>query len=213
MRSQRFACWGSPVYHKVGGCSMTHILSGIGGWPPRAPDRVAPTVNKYVGRSGDHQQSSRMPSGIRALSDREVQKPFPWVPGRSHLAGIGLGGQGAAITTVDEHLSQGPKLLLQGHPGDRASITVDEHLSQGREVLECLKRLAENARRRYEMEKERIWLAENRSKYFGKWIALEGGRLLAVADSAKEVFSKVANHPTPPLVIRISEHDLPFSGW
>jgi hypothetical protein len=63
------------------------------------------------------------------------------------------------------------------------------------------------------MEKERIWLAENRSKYSGKWIALEGGRLLAVADSAKEVFSKVANHPTPPLVIRISEHDLPFSGW
>jgi len=57
------------------------------------------------------------------------------------------------------------------------------------------------------------WLVENRPRFPGQWIALEGERLLAVGKTAKDVFSKVADRPTPPLVVRIDKEELPFAGW
>jgi Family of unknown function (DUF5678) len=48
-----------------------------------------------------------------------------------------------------------------------------------------------------QFEQEREWLAENRDKFRGKWIALEREHLLAVGETAKEVFSKVSDQ-TPP---------------
>jgi hypothetical protein len=64
-----------------------------------------------------------------------------------------------------------------------------------------------------QFEQEKRWLAENRDKFRGKWIALEGDHLFAVGITAKEVFSKVADQNPPPLVIRVAEEDLPFAGW
>jgi hypothetical protein len=34
------------------------------------------------------------------------------------------------------------------------------------------------------------WLEENREKYLGQWVALDGDRLLASGSTAKEVYSK-----------------------
>jgi hypothetical protein len=57
------------------------------------------------------------------------------------------------------------------------------------------------------------WLAGNRSRYTGKWIALLGSRLLAVGDTGKEVYAQVAGEPVPPLVLRVEEEEPPFAGW
>jgi len=57
------------------------------------------------------------------------------------------------------------------------------------------------------------WLAENGHRFRGRWIALEGDRLLADGTTSREVFSKVAERSQPPLVIRIDEEELPFAGW
>jgi len=38
-------------------------------------------------------------------------------------------------------------------------------------------------------QKEAKWLAENRARYAGLWIALDGDKLLAVSRSSKEVFA------------------------
>jgi hypothetical protein len=37
--------------------------------------------------------------------------------------------------------------------------------------------------------------------------------LLAVGATAKEVFSRVADRETTPLVIKIADDELPFAGW
>ena len=94
-----------------------------------------------------------------------------------------------------------------------SSTTIAEHLSQAPLALASLARLGERGRRRRQLELERIWLAANRHRYSGRWIALDGDRLLAVGVSSREVFCEVANHTPAPLVIHITEPELPFAGW
>jgi hypothetical protein len=58
------------------------------------------------------------------------------------------------------------------------------------------------------------WLALNRQQYAGRWVALDGSDLLAVGDSAKEVFEAVASCKRTPLVTRVEhQHEVYFAGW
>ena len=58
------------------------------------------------------------------------------------------------------------------------------------------------------------WLALNRQRYAGRWVALDGDRLLAVGDSAREVYAAIASHQGVPLVTRVeSEDEAHFAGW
>jgi len=62
-------------------------------------------------------------------------------------------------------------------------------------------------------DREAKWLSENRQRFAGQGIALDGDTLLASGPAAKDVFSRIAGHPGPPLVIRIESENLPFGGW
>jgi antitoxin (DNA-binding transcriptional repressor) of toxin-antitoxin stability system len=58
------------------------------------------------------------------------------------------------------------------------------------------------------------WLALNRERYAGRWVALDGDQLLAVGDSAQEVYAAIANHRRTPLVTRVEpEDEVYFAGW
>ena len=58
------------------------------------------------------------------------------------------------------------------------------------------------------------WLAENRDRYSGRWIALDGNRLLAVGDSAREVYAAIVNYDGTPLVTRVeASQETYFAGW
>lgn len=58
------------------------------------------------------------------------------------------------------------------------------------------------------------WLAENRERYAGRWVALEGDMLLAVGDSAREVYAAIADREGTPLVTRVEpEEEAYFAGW
>ncbi|MFZ0963363.1 MAG: DUF5678 domain-containing protein [Terriglobia bacterium] len=58
------------------------------------------------------------------------------------------------------------------------------------------------------------WLETHREQYRGRWVALEGNALLAVGDSAREVYTAIARHEGAPLVTRVEPEDqLPFAGW
>ncbi len=95
----------------------------------------------------------------------------------------------------------------------RSSMSIAEHFSQAPRALESLARLGQRGRRQRQLDMERIWLAANRHRYSGRWIALDGDRLLADGASAREVFAEVANHTPAPLVIHIAEGEPPFAGW
>ncbi|MGA2736135.1 MAG: DUF5678 domain-containing protein [Bryobacteraceae bacterium] len=64
-----------------------------------------------------------------------------------------------------------------------------------------------------QFQEETEWLTENRDRFAGLWVAIQGRQLLAVAPTAREVFLKVANAKVPPLVILVDKDDPPFAGW
>lgn len=60
------------------------------------------------------------------------------------------------------------------------------------------------------------WLHENREKYSGRWVALDGDRLIASGATAKEVYSKAkAEGVEIPFVDLVTERkSVPFTeGW
>ena len=61
---------------------------------------------------------------------------------------------------------------------------------------------------------ELSWLETHREQFAGRWVALEGSVLLAVGDSAREVYAAIARREGAPLVTRVEpEEQLPFAGW
>lgn len=58
------------------------------------------------------------------------------------------------------------------------------------------------------------WLDENREKYLGHWVALDGDRLIASGSTAKEVYSKAkAEGIEIPFVELVTEEESrPFTG-
>jgi hypothetical protein len=97
-------------------------------------------------------------------------------------------------------------------PAGRA-VAVDEHLSQARRALESLARARQRTLRQRQFDQEMIWLAENRQKYAGQWVALDGDVLLASGKTSREVFAAVADYTPTPLVVRIENDQRPFAGW
>jgi hypothetical protein len=95
----------------------------------------------------------------------------------------------------------------------RAFRSVDIHRSEAHQAVEHLARFQERAQRDRQFSQEMNWLAQHRRTYAGRWIALEGDRLLAVGATAREVFAHVGERPRPPLVIQIENEEMPFAGW
>jgi len=62
---------------------------------------------------------------------------------------------------------------------------------------------------------ERRWLAEHRDAFKGKWVALEGTRLLSSGPNAGEVYQSARSlSANVPYVVYIEENEaLPFAGW
>ncbi len=58
------------------------------------------------------------------------------------------------------------------------------------------------------------WLHENREKYSGQWVALDGDRLIASGPTAKEVYSKAkAEGVEIPFVELVTDREpVPFTG-
>jgi hypothetical protein len=63
-------------------------------------------------------------------------------------------------------------------------------------------------------EKSLRWLHENRDKYSGQWVALDGDRLIASGPTAKEVYSKAkAEGVDIPFVELVTDQEqVPFTG-
>jgi hypothetical protein len=64
-------------------------------------------------------------------------------------------------------------------------------------------------------DREMRWLAENRDRFVGQWVVVEGDRLIASGPNSQEVFqaAKQAGIEIPFLVQVEPEDQLPFGGW
>lgn len=58
------------------------------------------------------------------------------------------------------------------------------------------------------------WLAENRSRYAGEWIALDGDRLISHGRDGRKVLAEAkASGVKNPFFDSLIEDELPFGGW
>jgi predicted DNA-binding antitoxin AbrB/MazE fold protein len=64
-------------------------------------------------------------------------------------------------------------------------------------------------------ESEQEWLRLNAARYAGKWVAIEGDRLVSHGENARAVLQQAwAEGVQHPLLIQIpKEPPLPFGGW
>jgi Family of unknown function (DUF5678) len=61
---------------------------------------------------------------------------------------------------------------------------------------------------------EMDWLRRHRGEYAGRWVAIRGDELIAVANSAAEVYAAIAGRVDVPLVTQLlPEQEEPFAGW
>jgi len=73
---------------------------------------------------------------------------------------------------------------------------------------ERLKRIEETHK------KIHAWMKENRSKYVGEWVALDGDRLVAHGKDGDEVSKELkAANTKSPFFSFIDDDDIPFAGW
>ena len=79
-------------------------------------------------------------------------------------------------------------------------------------ALEQIRSLHRRQEARRRDQEEAKWIATNRGRFAGHWVALLGGNLIAAGDSAKAVAQAASGVPSAPLIIYI-ENELPFAGW
>lgn len=80
-------------------------------------------------------------------------------------------------------------------------------------AISILEQMSSQFGERTRQQKEAKWLRDNRARYAGLWIAIEGDELLAAGPLAKDVFAQVAHRADPPLVMQIESATSPFAGW
>jgi hypothetical protein len=63
--------------------------------------------------------------------------------------------------------------------------------------------------------REQEWVRSHWREYVGRWVALDGSRLVAEAPGAREVFEKArAAGVRSPFLVHVTEpSELPFGGW
>ncbi len=112
-------------------------------------------------------------------------------------------------TTLEQVINDARALL----PDDQARLRqwLEEQSTRAARELQRQDNLKED-----ELRHQLIlqWLKENRAKYVGQWVALDGDRLIAHGDGGTEFIAEVrASGVKAPFIERIVVDELPFGGW
>lgn len=64
-------------------------------------------------------------------------------------------------------------------------------------------------------EQARKWINENREEYVGKWVVLDGDKLISVGANSREVCEEARNKGIEaPFLAKVEAvNSLPFAGW
>jgi hypothetical protein len=148
------------------------------------------------------------------VSDQHVPGGFfdnPPLGGRSPL--FALSNYPSAFGEAGQRIGARNPGLAVARPGRRDNHRGSSRKERAIHAVNLLRERTRSSSQRDQTDREMRWVADNRYRFRGQWIAVEGETLLAVGNTAKEVFEKVGKRPLPPLVIQIEREDLPFAGW
>lgn len=95
----------------------------------------------------------------------------------------------------------------------QTDISLEEHIKNARAAIAELLEREQRVEPTGAHQEALAWLARNREKYAGRWIAVRGAELLATGTNAREVYAQVRAMKPSALVLKIEREDLPFAGW
>ncbi len=105
-----------------------------------------------------------------------------------------------------------PKLRF-GHRPQNTHISLQAHIKNARSAIGELLDRKQQAEQTKAHQEALAWLARNREKYSGQWIALRGAELLATGTNARDIYAQVRGISPSVLILKIEREDLPFGGW
>ena len=155
-------------------------------------DVLAPTPSAIAELGGQVAQRAGSVSGAFHSGEWSIQPLFSFA---------GSPFEYQLVITHAVRLSASKSSLSERNNPRNAQLALDQ--------IRALHRKQE-ARRREQAEAE--WIATNRRHYTGRWVALFGGDLIAVGDSARSVAEAAAKAPSTPLITYLND-ELPFAGW
>ena len=83
-------------------------------------------------------------------------------------------------------------------------------------VHRAIERLAQMRKARQasgQFDDEMDWIAKNRHRFSGQWVALQGRVLVAAGTTAREVADAAKNRSPNPLIVYLEPDERPFAGW
>ena len=89
-------------------------------------------------------------------------------------------------------------------------------LTTSASALRAMEQVAEMRKQRRERNRvgeELKWIAANRGRFGGQWVALDGDKLVAIGQSAREVSDAAKGQTQNPLVVYLESNPKPFAGW
>jgi hypothetical protein len=92
---------------------------------------------------------------------------------------------------------------------DYLRTIAEENQSSGDTALSKIRKITP----KLDLSQSRKWLEENRHKYIGKWVVLDGGRFIGASDNPKDLVEKARREGVEiPFVKFIEDDNEPFSG-
>ncbi len=111
-------------------------------------------------------------------------------------------------------IEQAIEIIRQLPPPEREKFFDWAEEEKSKELAE---KKAQKAELKAKGEKFRLalkWIEENKEEYDGKFVVLDGDKLIAYGTDSKTVYDKArANGYKSPFLTRVKAKTLPFGGW
>ncbi len=97
----------------------------------------------------------------------------------------------------------------------KSGVSVEDYLNEAAKEKPQNDNLPKirRAKNTVDLSKERQWLEKNQDKYIGKWVVLDGNKLIGAGDDPKPFVEQArANGVKIPFVQFIEDDSIPFTG-
>ncbi len=116
-----------------------------------------------------------------------------------------------ASVTLEEVLTQANQLPLSQRR--KLKVKIERGLAESLRDLDKPSKPVPSTFASKDRSAENEWLKENREKYVGRWIGLEGNHLFATSHRAKDVYAEAKKLKIDrPLVIYLEEANIYYLG-